>query len=162
MRTLKTKATVSLLLGALTLSPSGFAEELLTGEIKDAGRFAIDAESRQKPEGGTISLGDHSWVISRVSVHGLIGASGATDKASNTLEHVVFSSSFSDMTATGTPWVAAKEVHGCDEAYNAFLAIYTVKADASGDAKYPFKALTDDVKNSQNSVVYCFYAGQPA
>lgn len=162
MRTFTTSATASLLFGALTLSTPGLAEELLTGEVKDAGRFTIDAESRQKPEGGTISLGDHSWVISRVSVHGLIGASGEADKASNTLEHVVFSSSFSDMTATGTPWVAAKEVHGCDESYNAFLAIYTVQADASSDAKYPFKALTDDVKNSKNSVVYCFYAGQPA
>ena len=94
MRLNKGITTIALLLSGLAFSTQSTAEELLSAEVKDAGHFAIDADSRQDPEGGTISLGDDEWTISRVSVHGLIGASGEPDTQSNSLEHVVFSSSF--------------------------------------------------------------------
>ena len=41
----------------------------------------------------------------------------------------MFSSSFSEQSATGKPWVAAESAHGCDEPYNSFVAMYRVEGE---------------------------------
>ena len=71
---------------------------------------------------GSIVLGDRRYEISQVSRHGLVGARWFATEGGRYAEFLVFSSSYSDQTAVGTPWVAAREVSRCNEPYNAFVA----------------------------------------
>ena len=57
------------------------------------------------------------------------------------------SSSFSDQSATGKPWVAAESAHGCDEPYNSFVAMYRVEGEEALVAlgPIPYGILTEDI-----------------
>lgn len=144
------------------------AKELLLGtvvlESEQELAFRVSGEDRQNIVGGEIQLGDETFQIAKVSRHGLIGAYrwGVTEEEQprNYGEFVTFSSSFSEQTAEGRPWVAAQQYVNCESAYNSFLAVYRVygrKALAAlGDTPYP--TLTDDAGAADESVVYCFMA----
>lgn len=178
--------------------PASELRTLLQGSVR-AGDAALDftlsASSRADPVGGVIVLGDRRFVISRVSVHNLIGAvrEGAPgdtgldgtpaattapernldsdsdgnragpDAAEPIAEYVIFSSSFSQQTATGTPWLASQTYHRCDQPYNSFLALYRVSGRQAIDAvaERAFSLLPEDVALADDSAVYCFVSAPP-
>ena len=147
----------------LLISSNAMAQQLLVAEIAAGGYFELNAESRQEVVGGEIRLGDKSWLIQKVSVHNLIGASMVSPDKKAKAEYAVFSSSFSDQTAVGQPWVAARHYQGCDKTYNSFLAVYSV-ADEDKSRKLgaiPYSLLTESVNNSDDSTVYCFISKPP-
>jgi len=160
---------VGVLLACALVSGAGAAtgKELLAGTVpSDEGdlAFTLSGESRRNVVGGSIVLGERSFEIAKVSRHGLVGAHRFnTDGANQYAEFVVFSSSYTDQTAVGAPWVAAREAHRCDEPYNAFIAIYRIDGEdavkALGPTPYP--VLVEDVERSNGSRVYCF-VGTPA
>ncbi len=159
----------------LSLSAAGAAattEErvLLTGtafgEDNEAIDFRISAKSRQDPVGGHIRFAQSEYEITRISRHGLIGARRFIDGGSPDTRHAefaVFSSSFSDRKATGKPWVAARQVHGCDEAYNAFIALYLIEGEDAVKAigAAPYARLVEDPSLSAQSRILCFTATPP-
>ena len=155
---------------AITLLLSGGAasKELLAGTMPDGEGgnivFRLEGESREKVVGGRILLGDAEYTIARVSRLGLIGAhrlggGGDTGKERHA-EYLVFSSSFSEQSATGRPWVAAESAHGCDEPYNSFLAMYRVEGEEALVAlgPIPYGTLSEDISRTADSRVLCFMA----
>jgi len=76
------------------------------------------------------------------------------------MEFAVFSSSYTEQTATGQPWIAGDSYLQCEQEYNSFLAIYRVHPDkAKLLPEPPFGNLTDSTEHSDESVVYCFVSG---
>lgn len=153
---------------ALLLPGEVASKELLSGAVPDgeggAIVFRLDGESREKVVGGRILLGDGEYTIARVSRLGLIGAhrlgGGGDTGEERHVEYLVFSSSFSEQSATGKPWVAAESAHGCDEPYNSFVAIYRVEGEEALVAlgPIPYGTLTEDVSHTADSRVLCFMA----
>ena len=157
---------VTLLLPVETAS-----KELLAGTMPDGEggsiAFRLEAESREDVVGGRIYLGGAEYTIARMSRLGLIGAhrlggGGDTGEVRHA-EYLVFSSSFSEQSATGTPWVAAESVHGCDEHYNSFVAKYRVEGEEALIAlgPIPYGTLTEDISSTSDSRVHCFTARPP-
>jgi hypothetical protein len=142
---------------------SALAEDLLQGTIGLADgqqlAFTLSGESRENVIGGTLRLGEQSFTIDRMSRLGLIGA-----RRSGAGEFAVFSSSFSEQTARGQPWVAGKRYLNCDQPYNSFLAVYRVEGTAALEklGSTPYPALTEDGSKSTDSTVYCFMSRPPA
>lgn len=146
-------ATVMICFGG---SLSLYADVLLVGEAIGDGdtrlSFSLSGNSRTDVVGGTIELGDAMFEITHVSVHNLIG--GKREHEGKT-EYVIFSSSFSPVTASGEPWVASAKYIACDQQYNSFLAHYEV--DSAGSLpEIPFKQLAESLDESDDSIVYCF------
>ena len=156
---------------ALLLSGGAASKELLAGLAPDGDggtlAFRLDGESREEVVGGRILLGDAEYTIARVSRLSLIGAhrlgGGEGEDVKRHAEYLVFSSSFSQQSATGTPWVAAKSAHGCDDTYNSFVAIYRVEGEEALIAlgPIPYGVLTEDISRTKDSRVLCFMARPP-
>ena len=156
---------------ALAFTSTAEAKELLTGMIPDGEggsiAFRLEAESRENVVGGRIFLGDAEYTIARMSRLGLIGAhrlgGGGDTGEERHAEYLVFSSSFSEQSATGTPWVAAKSTHGCDGPYNSFVASYRVEGeeDLLALGPIPYGTLTEDISRTADSRVLCFTASPP-
>ena len=153
---------------ALVPAANAVAKELLRGATRATDgaplEFTISGTSRKDVIGGAITLGEHSYEITKVSRHGLIGAHRfVADGNQKYAEFAVFSSSYTDLTGVGTPWVAALVAHGCDEPYNSFLALYRVdgqeQVEKLGPTPYP--QLVEDATLSRNSRVYCFIGKPP-
>ena len=160
-----------LLVFAVLLAGEAASKELLSGTAPDGEggtlAFRLDAESRREVVGGRIVLGHAEFTISRMSRLGLIGAhrmGGAESSGGERHgEFLVFSSSFSEQSATGTPWVAARAAHGCDTPYNSFLALYRIEGEEALIAlgPSPYGVLAEDLSRSQHSQVLCFTARPP-
>ena len=158
-------AAVLLLAGGGTM-----AEDLLVGAAPDGNgsmrEFRLEAENRRDVVGGRIVLGESVYEISRVSRLGLIGArrfvSGDAGQG-RYAEFLVFSSSFSEQTSVGKPWLAAREAYGCDEPYNTYLAFYRVEGEAAVKSlgPIPYPDLVEDLSLSHRSHVFCFMARPP-
>lgn len=154
-----------LLSAAIAFSTEVEALQLLQGEIPESEGssrvFSLSAESRENLVGGEIKLGDKQFVIRKVSAHQLIGAERMLAKSA---EFAIFSSSYSEQTATGEPWVQAEIKLGCDKPYNSFLALYTVsdpmKIERNG--ALPFAQLVASLEHSDSSLLFCFIAKPPA
>jgi hypothetical protein len=163
------RGLLSALFVALALSTAvAGAKELLRGEVKTAdGRklgFRVVAEDREEIVGGKLRLGDAEFVIAKESRLGMIGAARFSEKGEKEFgEYAVLSSSFSDMTAKGRPWVKARDYVGCDDDYNTFVAVYRVygvdRVNALGST--PYNAFTNDLDAADESVVYCLYSAPP-
>ena len=163
----------AIVLGAALLPAGGAAAaDLLVGTMPNpdgpALAFRLEAESRRDVVGGRIVLGGSAYEISRVSRLGLIGArrfvgGGADGQQERHAEFLVFSSSFSEQTAVGKPWLAAHEAYGCDEPYNSYLALYRVEGEAAVKAlgPIPYPELAEEPSRSQESRVFCFMARPP-
>ena len=144
------------------------AADLLVGTIPEGSGsemdFRLEAEDRKSVVGGRIHLGETSYEISRVSRLGLIGARRFTtgDEGPHA-EFLVLSSSFSDQTAVGEPWLAARASYGCEKPYNTLLALYRVEGDAAVKAlgPIPYPQLAENLDLSQDSRVFCFIARPP-
>ena len=154
--------TLALVAGVAT------AADLLVGAIPDGSGseigFRLEAEDRKSVVGGRVHLGETGYEISRVSRLGLIGARRfATGAEGPHAEFLVLSSSFSDQTAVGDPWLAARASYGCEEPYNTVLALYRVEGDAAVKAlgPIPYPQLAEDLDLSQDSRVFCFIARPP-
>ena len=147
------------------------AAELLIGAAPDSGNsaaaFRLEGENRDDVVGGRIVLGGIEYEISRVSRLGLIGARrfvrGDDGGRQPYAEFLVLSSSFSEQTAVGQPWLAAREAYGCDRPYNTFLALYRVEGEGAVKSlgPIPYPDLADDLSRSQHSRVSCFMARPP-
>ena len=156
---------------ALLLAGAAAAAVLLVGAAPDSDgsmlAFRLEAENRRDVMGGRIVLGEIEYEISKVSRLGLTGArrfvEGDGDGAGRYAEFLVFSSSFSQQTAVGKPWLAAREAYGCDEPYNTYLALYRVEGEAAVKAlgPIPYPDLAEDLSRSQHSHVSCFMARPP-
>ena len=156
---------------AMLLSGEVASKDLLVGTIPDgeggSAAFRLDGESREKVVGGRILLGGAEYTIARVSRLGLIGAhrlgGGGDTGEERHAEYLVFSSSFSEQSATGKPWVAAESAHGCDEPYNSFLAMYRVEGEETLVAlgPIPYGTLSEDISRTADSKVLCFMARPP-
>ena len=160
-----------LLAGALALlAGAAPAADLLIGTIPDGDdakiEFGLEGKDRDDVVGGRILLGETAYEISRVSRLGLIGARRfvvGDDAQEHYAEFLVLSSSFSDQTAVGKPWVAAREAHGCEEPYNTFVALYRVEGDSAVKALglIPYPELVENLSRSHDSRVFCFVARPP-
>ena len=161
----------ALVASALVLATgAAAAAELLVGTMPDGNGaeigFGLEAENREEVVGGRILLGETGYEISRVSRLGLIGArrfvSGG-DAREPYAEFLVLSSSFSDETAVGRPWPAARDTYGCEEPYNTFVALYRVEGDAAVKAlgPIPYPELVENLSRSHDSQVFCFIARPP-
>ena len=165
------RATRGLLAGALALlAGAAPAADLLIGTMPDGNgaeiEFGLEGKDRDDVVGGRILLGETAYEISRVSRLGLIGARRFVvggDAREHYAEFLVLSSSFSDQTAVGKPWVAAREAHGCEEPYNTFVALYRVEGDSAVTAlgPIPYPELAEDPSRSHDSRVFCFVARPP-
>ena len=154
----------------MLLSGVAAAADLLVGTMPGGNgseiAFRLEAEDRVSVTGGRVLLGEIEYEISRVSRLGLIGArrfvTGGGEREPYA-EFLVFSSSFSEQTAVGKPWVAAREAQGCEEPYNTYLALYRVEGEAAVKAlgPIPYPALAEDPSLSQCSRVSCFMARPP-
>lgn len=158
-----------MLAALLTLATAATgAEQLLAGVVDGETPFALSGESREEVIGGQIQFGDRTYTITHRSRLGLLGATRDVGESQTAPmqhgEYAMFSSSFSPQTVVGDPWPAALEYRRCDVAYNSFLAIYAV--DGEGKLKtlgdVPYGALSQDVSQSDQSVVYCFMSQPPA
>ena len=153
---------------ALLLSASVHAETLLTGTVQLADQrevqFSLSGNSREDIINGEIRLGDLAFRIDKQSRMGLIGAQRALPELGETaLEYAVFSSSFSSQTATGQPWVSARDYYLCNQPYNAFLALYQV-VDSHALAELgpvPYPILAEGRGAPKQALVYCFSAQPP-
>ena len=153
---------------SLLLAGDAISKELLAGTAMDGDggtlEFRLDGESREEAVGGRILFGDSEYTISRMSRLGLIGAhrfGGGEDAGGERFgEFLVFSSSFSEQSATGPPWVAAQAALGCEAPYNSFAALYRVEGEKALTAlgPVPYGILTEDLSKSQQSRVTCFTA----
>ncbi len=162
------RAAIPALAITLLLGNPARAAELLTGTVEladgDTARFVLDGESRDQVIGGELRLGETAYRITHLSRLGLIGATREPSETdSGKAEYAVLSSSFSTLTATGQPWVAANRYLHCDQPYNTFLAIYRDVDDATlaelGAVPYPI--LAEGEVAPVNAVVYCFYSQPP-
>ena len=156
--------------GLVLLAGAVPGADLLRGTMPDGNgtemEFGLEGEDREDVVGGRIVLGETGYEISRVSRLGLIGARrfvAGGDAREPYAEFLVLSSSFSDQTAVGAPWVAAREAHGCEEPYNTFVALYRVEGDAKVKAlgPIPYPQLVEDASRSHDSRVFCFIARPP-
>ena len=155
----------------LFLAGATAAAELLLGPVPAADdatvQFRLEAESRQDLVGGRIFLGEFEYEISKVSRLGLVGArrfvTGDDDGLGRYAEFLVFSSSYSDKTAVGTPWLAAREAYGCDKPYNSYYGFYRVEGESAVKAlgPIPYPDLAEDPSRSQHSHAACFMARLP-
>ena len=154
----------------MLLSGVAAAAELLVGTMPGGNgsetAFRLEAEDRDSVTGGRVLLGEIEYEISRVSRLGLIGARRFVTGGGGQehyAEFLVFSSSFSEQTAVGEPWIAAREAYGCEEPYNTYLALYRVEGEAAVKAlgPIPYPALAEDPSLSQRSRVSCFMARPP-
>ena len=160
----------AIVLSAALLPAGGAAADLLVGTMPNPDgpvlAFRLEAENRRDVVGGRIVLGESAYEISRVSRLGLIGARRFVGGAAGQERHaefLVFSSSFSEQTTVGKPWVAAREAYGCDEPYNTYLALYRVEGEAAVKAlgPIPYPELAEELSRSQESRVFCFMARPP-
>ena len=144
------------------------AAELLHGEVKlDDGAtttFSLSGESREDVIDGEIRLGEQAFRITKTSRLGLIGATRSyADDTGPVAEFAIFSSSFSEQTATGTPWVAADRRLHCDQPYNSFLVVYRMtdgdRIAALGSTPYP--ELAEGKVPTDSATVYCFFSRPP-
>ena len=155
----------------LFLAGATAAAELLLGAAPVADdatvQFRLEAESRLDLVGGRIFLGEFEYEISKVSRLGLIGArrfvTGDDDGLGRYAEFLVFSSSYSNQTVVGTPWLAAREAYGCDKPYNSYYGFYRVEGESAVKAlgPIPYPNLAEDPSRSQHSHVACFMARPP-
>jgi len=150
-------------LAGLVFCTTTIADVLLTGEVFDHSNekvgFSLSGENLEDVVGGEIKLGDARFEITHVSVHSLVGAVGQ----GNPRKFAVFSSSYTEQTATGQPWIASDSYLYCDQQYNSFLAIYSVNDDQAEELpEPPFANLTDSTDHSESSVVYCFISNPAA
>ena len=155
----------------LFLAGTAAAAELLRGTAPvgdDATvRFRLEAENRNDLVGGRIFLGEIEYEISRVSRLGLVGArrfaTGDDGGRGRYAEFLVLSSSYSDQTAVGKPWLAARDAYGCDRPYNTYYGFYRVEGEAAVKAlgPIPYPDLAEDPSRSQHSHVACFMARPP-
>ncbi|MEO0424296.1 MAG: hypothetical protein AAF184_18295 [Pseudomonadota bacterium] len=141
------------------------AADLLRGEFTngDGERqpFLVTGESPEEIVGGSIQMGNDQYTIAKQSRLGLIGAARFAKGGGREFgEYAVMSSSFSEMTATGQPWVKAQSYVGCDKDYNTFVAIYRVygvdRVNALGSS--PYGNFTDDPEAADESIVYCLFS----
>ena len=156
---------------ALLLAIAAPAADLLVGTAPNGGGsevgFRLEAENRRDVVGGRIFLGESVYEISKVSRLGLVGARrfviGGDSGPERYAEFLVFSSSYSEQTAVGKPWLAAREAHGCDKPYNTYLGLYRVEGEAAVMAlgPIPYPDLVEDVSRSHHSHVACFMAHPP-
>ena len=156
---------------ALLVASAAPAADLLVGTAPNGGGsevgFRLEAENRRDVVGGRIFLGDSGYEISRVSRLGLVGArrfvTGDDTGRGRYAEFVVFASSYSEQTAVGKPWLAAREAYGCDRPYNTYLGLYRVEGEAAVKAlgPIPYPDLAEDVSRSHHSHVVCFMAHPP-
>ena len=160
----------ALVASALMLLAGVAAAELLVGTMPDGSGvrigFRLEAENRKDVIGGRVLLGETGYEISRTIRLGLIGARrfvGGGEAQEPYAEFLVLSSSFSDQTAVGKPWVAAREAHGCEEPYNTFVAFYRVEGDSAVKAlgPIPYPELAENLSRSDDSRVLCFIARPP-
>lgn len=139
-------------------------QELLRGEVQlsaeETRRFSLNGESRQQVVGGDIAFGSKHFQIMKVSVHNLLGA---YRQEGDRHEYAVFSSSYSDQTATGEPWVVADTKLNCSIPYNSFLVIYTVESSKkiASLSEFPYGDLAETLSLSDSSELFCFYAQPP-
>jgi len=158
-------ARVAALAAALASAPAG-AAELIVGEVRGDGDtrlvFRVTGESRDEVVGGTMMLGDSTFIIQRVSGRGLIGGARTIDKDDGFAEFAMFSSSFSKQTAVGVPWTAADAYHHCEQPYNSFLAVYRVDGQAAVQklGPVPYPDLARDLTLSDTATVYCFMSSR--
>ena len=155
---------LSVLIAALPAT--SIAMDLIEGSLIDERSnevvFKLTAEARDRLIGGIISLDERHYRILGESRHGLIGASRLEDtklaEDNRVGEYLVFSSSYSEQTATGNPWVQSDRYVGCDAPYNSFLALYRVLGQARITAlgSKPFGALTEVNERADDASVYCF------
>lgn len=158
-------------IAALLLAGAAEAAELLVGTAPNGDgatiEFRLEAENRRDVVGGRIFLGEVEYEISRVSRLGLLGArrfvTGGDAGGKRFAEFLVVASSFSEQTAVGKPWVAARTAHGCDSPYNTFVGFYRVEGEAAVKAlgPIPYPELAEDLSRSQHSYVACFVARPP-
>jgi len=158
-------------ISVVLLLPSVAAKELLTGAVANDGStplaFTLSGESRQDIIGGEIILGDKTFAIQKVSRLGLIGATRvALNEGKQTFqfaEYAIFSSSFSNQTAVGKPWVASHAYKNCEQDYNSFLAVYRTHDEAQYQAlgEVPYAKLSDDKQAVAESTCYCFISKPP-
>ena len=166
-RALLAVAWLAVFAAALSLPGRVQAEQLLYATLDAGVEFSLDGESREKVVGGELRLGERRFEITGLSRMGLIGATRSVREGEGGAvafgEYAVFSSSFSDQTAVGQPWIRANAYHHCDEAYNSFLAVYRVEGAAAVEAlgATPYAALTDDPAHAAGAVVYCFVSRPP-
>ena len=156
---------------ASLLAGAAPAAELLVGTAPDgddsAVEFRLEAENRRDPVGGRIFLGESEYEISRVSRLGLVGArrfvTGAGDGRGRYAEFLVFASSYSEQTAVGKPWLAARAAYGCDRPYNTYLGFYRVEGEEAVKSlgPIPYPDLAEDLSRSHHSHVSCFMAHPP-
>lgn len=158
---------VGILAGGL-LGANATAAELLQGEVAlDDGAtaiFSLSGESREDVIDGEIRLGEQVFRITSTSRLGLIGAARGYDSDTGPVaEYAIFSSSFSEQTATGTPWVAADRRLHCDQPYNSFLVVYRMTDEgriaALGSTPYP--DLAEGGIPTDAATVYCFFSRPP-
>lgn len=143
-------------------SAANLVEGSLVDESDQPVAFSITAEARDKLVGGAMTLGEREYRIVGESRYGLVGASrleGTELAEENRVgEYLVFSSSYSEQTATGDPWVRSDRYVGCDKPYNSFVARYRVLGQAKLDqlGPKPFGELIDGKLESDDASVYCF------
>lgn len=124
--------------------------------------FKLSGDSQAQLIGGFVSLNERRYRILGESRRGLIGASrldGQELAEENRVgEYLVFSSSYSEQTATGDPWVVSKRYVGCDTPYNSFVALYRVLGQATITrlGNKPFGDLTEGKTKAKDASVYCF------
>lgn len=144
------------------------AAELLQGEVAlgdgTTTVFSLSGESRENVIDGEIRLGEQAFRITDTSRLGLVGAARSyTGDAGPVAEYAIFSSSFSEQTATGNPWVAADRRVDCDQPYNSFLVVYRMTDEgriaALGSTPYP--ALAEGDVPTDSATVYCFSSRPP-
>ena len=155
----------------LFLAGGATAAELLVGMVPDGSgavvEFRLRAENRQDLMGGRVLLGEFEYEISRVSRLGMVGArrfvTRAGDGQKRYAEFLVFASSYSEQTAVGKPWLAAREAYGCDKPYNTYLGLYRVEGEEAVKAlgPIPYPDLAEDLSRSDHSHVSCFMARPP-
>ena len=152
-------------LASSLLAFNASAETLLAGKVLLANQqevlFSLSGQSREDIINGEIQLGDAKYKIDKQSRLGLIGAQRTVpDLGEKANEYALFSSSFSTQTATGRPWVSAREYYHCNQPYNAFLALYQVKQsnrlEKLGPVPYPI--LAEGQGDPTQALVYCFMA----
>jgi len=158
-------------IGALLLAGAAEAADLLVGTAPNRDgemlEFRLEAENRRDVVGGRVYLGEFEYEISRVSRLGLIGARrfvrGDDAGRGRYAEFLVVASSFSEQTAVGKPWVAARAAYGCDRPYNTYVGFYRVEGEAAVKAlgPIPYPELAEDLSRSQHSHVACFVARPP-
>ena len=156
---------------AVCVAGAAAAAELLVGEAPDdtgsVVEFRLEAENRDDLVGGRIFLGGFEYEISRVSRLGLVGArrfvTGAGDSGGPYAEFLVFGSSYSEQTAVGKPWVAARDAYGCDRPYNTYFGFYRIEGETAVKAlgPIPYPDLAEDFSRSHHSHVSCFMARPP-